>query len=77
MRRGIRRAIMAAGLVGLSRGALCRAGEVATVLFAQAQQGSGMSVTRTSGKSYVVEALVTVALFGLALWVICKSSRRV
>ena len=30
-----------------------------------------------SGQSYVVETLVTVALFGLAIWVVCKSSRRV
>lgn len=29
------------------------------------------------GRSYIVEILVTVALFGLALWVVCKSSRRV
>lgn len=36
-----------------------------------------VTVDSSGGKNYIVEILVTVALFGLALWVICKSSRRV
>jgi hypothetical protein len=42
-----------------------------------AQQGDGGFVTQSSGTSFVVEAVITAALFGLALWMICKSSRRV
>ena len=36
-----------------------------------------VTVDSSGGKNYIVEILVTLALFGLALWVICKSSRRV
>lgn len=35
------------------------------------------TLTKTGGKNYIVESIVTVALFGMALWAICKSSRRV
>jgi hypothetical protein len=45
-------------------------------LFLIAQQGQAVTVTKET-KSYIVEILVTVALFGLTLFVICKSSRRV
>jgi hypothetical protein len=37
----------------------------------------GVTVNKTGGKSYIVESLITVAFFGLALWMVCKSSRRV
>ncbi len=37
----------------------------------------GVTVTKSSGRNWVVEALVVVALSGAALYAICKSSRRV
>ncbi|MFN0051203.1 MAG: hypothetical protein ACKV0T_03375 [Planctomycetales bacterium] len=36
-----------------------------------------VKVDKGGGRSYIVESIVTVLLFGLALWTICKSSRRV
>ncbi|MGQ0636472.1 MAG: hypothetical protein ACT4QC_17810 [Planctomycetaceae bacterium] len=57
---------------------VARAGQKAAVVLAQAQPASdGISRSDESGPSYIVAILVTVALFGLALWVVCKSSRRV
>jgi hypothetical protein len=35
-----------------------------------------VKITQTGGKNYVVESLVVVALFGAALFVVCKTSRR-
>ncbi len=37
----------------------------------------GVTVQKAGTKNYVVESLVFVALAGAALFVICKSSRRV
>ena len=53
----------------------------ATVALAQAYETSlsvlaQVKVTQSSGKNYVVESLVVVVLFGAALFVICKTSRR-
>lgn len=53
--------------------ACCRGSEVLTLVLAQ---DAGMTVTK-SGKNYIVESLITAALFGLAMWVVCRSSRRV
>jgi len=44
-------------------------------LFAQAQPKAG-GVTVVESKSYVVEAIVVAALFGIALFAVCRSSRR-
>jgi hypothetical protein len=70
------RRLMAGGtttLLAMFATACCRGDEALTLVLAQ---DAGMTVTK-SGKNYIVEILVTVALFGLALWVVCKSSRRV
>ena len=48
------------------------AGEIRLV-FAQVEGGS--SVVSSKG-SYAVEVAVILLLFGVALWVVCKSSRR-
>lgn len=37
----------------------------------------GVTVQKAGTRNWVVEALVVVVLFGAALFVICKSSRRV
>ena len=71
------RRLMAGGtatLLTVLATACCRGGEALTLVLAQE---AAMTVTKSSGKNYIVEILVTVALFGLALWVVCKSSRRV
>ena len=62
-----------ASLLAIFSAATCRGGEALGLLLAQE---GGVSVTK-GGKGYLVEILVTVALFGLALWVVCRSSRRV
>lgn len=62
---------LGAAAFALSMAAVCRAGDTFLPVLAQ------VSVTKSGTKNYVVESLVTVALFGLALFVICKSSRRV
>ena len=54
----------------------------ATATLAQAYEHSlpvlaqGIKVTNPNAKNYVVESLVVVVLFGAALFVICKTSRR-
>lgn len=53
--------------------ASCRANEALALVLAQE---GGVTVTKNT-KNYIVEILVTVALFGLALWVVCRSSNRV
>jgi hypothetical protein len=35
-----------------------------------------VKVTQTGGKNYIVESVITVALIGGVLFIICKSSRR-
>jgi len=35
-----------------------------------------LKVTQANAKNYIVESLVTVALMGGALFVVCKTSRR-
>jgi hypothetical protein len=56
--------------------AAARAGESLALLLAQQDQSGGTKIAH-SGKNYVVEAIVTVVAFGLALFVVCRSSRRV
>jgi hypothetical protein len=53
----------------------------ATATLAQAYEQSlpvlaQIKVSNPGGKTYVVEGLVVVVLFGAALFVICKTSRR-
>lgn len=50
--------------------AIGRADEALTPVLAQV-------TTTKSGKNYVVEAIITVVLIGLAVWAICKTSHRV
>ena len=49
----------------------------ATALLAQDEQQGGLRVRQGGGKNYVLETVVVLALFGLALYTICRSSRRV
>jgi len=58
--------------VGLSQAtaAMAHAYEVSLPVLAQ------IKTTNPNAKHYVVESLVVVGLFGLALFVICKTSRR-
>lgn len=58
--------------VGLTQATatLAQAYEVSLPVLAQ------IKTTQTGGKNYVVESLVVVVLFGVALFVICKTSRR-
>ena len=44
-------------------------------LFAQAPPKTG-GVTVIESKTYVVEAIVATALFGAAIFAVCRSSRR-
>ena len=50
--------------------ALAQAYEVSLPVLAQ------IKTTDANAKNYVVQSLVVVALFGLALFVVCKTSRR-
>jgi hypothetical protein len=58
--------------VGLSQAAatLAQACEYSLPVLAQ------IKVSNPGGKNYVVESLVVVVLFGAALFVVCKTSRR-
>jgi len=60
-----------ASVVALFAPAVCRANDMVVPVLAQ------VTVTKSGAKNYIVESLVTVVLVGLALFVICKSSRRV
>lgn len=53
--------------------ASCHANEALALVLAQE---GGITVTKNT-KNYIVEILITVVLFGLALWVVCRSSNRV
>jgi hypothetical protein len=61
----------ATALAVLGTTALCRAADHVVPLLAQ------VKVDKTGGKNYIVEILVTIVVIGLALWAVCKSSRRV
>jgi hypothetical protein len=52
---------------------LAQAGATGLEILAQ----GGVTIKQAGARNWVVEILVVVALFGLALFVICKSSRRV
>lgn len=56
-------------------GLAARHAAAATLLLAQEEQG-GVRTRQGGGKNYVLEAVVVAALFGLALYSICRSSRR-
>ena len=45
-------------------------------VLAEAPLLAQVKVTQSGGKNYVVESLVVVVLFGAALFVVCKTSRR-
>lgn len=51
------------------------AADLSLPLFAQAQPKAG-GIAVVESKSYVVEAVVVAALFGVALFAVCRSSRR-
>jgi len=60
----------AALLVSTLSGSLVRAADRALPLLAQ------IKVSETGGKTYAVEVAVVILLFGAALFVVCKTSRR-
>jgi len=66
-----RLATIGASALALSAPAICRANDVVVPVLAQ------VTITKSGTRNYVVESLVTVVLVGLALFIICKSSRRV
>jgi len=73
MRKWISGMVAGLGLFGFSAG-LARAGEISLEVLAQ----SAVTVSKTGQTTkYIVPGLVTVALFAAAIYVICKSSRRV
>ena len=55
---------------------MATAGEIAAPVLAQLPLLAQIKVSETGGKNYVVESLVVVVLFGAALFVVCKTSRR-
>lgn len=63
---------MAGTALSCASAAIATAGEASRYVLAQ-----GVTVQKAGTRNWVVEALVVVALFGAALFVICKSSRRV
>jgi hypothetical protein len=56
--------------------AICRAGAEVWVVLAQQKEQGGTIRTQGGGKSYVVESVIVVVMLGLALFVVCRSSRR-
>lgn len=70
IRKGLAGLAAAAALNSIAAG-LAQAGPAALPVLAQ------VSVQKTGGPNYVIPSLVVAALFGLALFVICKTSRRV
>ena len=64
--------------VGLSQAmaTVANAYEATWPVLARSPLLAQVKVTQSGGKNYVVESLVVVALFGLALFVVCKTSRR-
>ena len=67
--------LAAVGLCHLTA-ALARAHELSCTLLAEVPVLAQIKTTQSGGKNYVVESLVVVALFGAALFVVCKTSRR-
>lgn len=47
-----------------------------TAVLAQQPAGGGISVQSSTTKSYVVDTVLVVALFGAALFAVCRASRR-
>jgi hypothetical protein len=64
-----------AALQTLSEG-VARAAGTGLEIFAQAQ-GGGITVKQAGTRNWGVEVLVVVVVFGLAIFVVCRSSRRV
>ena len=73
MRKWISGMAAGLGLLGFSAG-LARAGQASLEILAQSAVTVSKSGTATK---YIVPGLVTVGLFAAAIYVICKSSRRV
>ena len=48
-----------------------------TCFWALAQAQGGVTVQQGGGRTYILEILVFTVLAGLALFVVCKTSRRV
>jgi len=69
IRNWLTRLLAAVGLTQATA-TLAQAYEVSLPVLAQ------IKTTQAGAKNYVVESLVVVVLFGAALYVICKTSRR-
>ena len=67
--------LAAVGLTSVAA-TLANAYEIALPVLAQVPLLAQVKVTQSGGKNYVVESLVVVALFGAALFVVFKTSRR-
>jgi hypothetical protein len=67
--------LAAVGLSGITA-TVAQAYEVSLPVLAQVPLLAQVKVTQTGGKNFVVESLVVVVLFGVALFVVCKTSRR-
>jgi hypothetical protein len=68
--------LVAAVSLTLATATMAHAYEVARSALAEAPVLAQVKVTQSGGKNYVVESLVVVVLFGVALFVVCKTSRR-
>jgi len=75
MGKGLTGLAAAVGLHTASSG-LAEAGSSFWAL-AQAQAQGGVTVQQGGARTYILEILVFVVLAGLALFVVCKTSRRV
>jgi len=70
IRRGLTGITAAAAMQSLATG-MAQAGATGSALLAQ------VTVKQAGTRNWVVESIVVVVLIGIALFVICKSSRRV
>ncbi|MBI5756973.1 MAG: hypothetical protein HZA46_00480 [Planctomycetales bacterium] len=70
-------ALLSAGVVAnLLRPAISHAQPWFVGVVAQAQQPAGGIKAVGTGKNYFWEIAITVVMFGLALYAVCKTSRR-
>jgi hypothetical protein len=67
---------MAAVSFFFATSSIAKASEITQSILAHEPLFAQIKTTQTGGKNYVVEGLVVVVLFGAALFVVCKSSRR-
>jgi hypothetical protein len=69
--------LLCVGIVAnLLRPAISHAQPWFVSVVAQAQQPAGGIKTVGTGKNYFWEIAITVVMFGLALYAVCKTSRR-